>query len=247
MKTKHTPADKVYRLLSDAAPLSLMIATRSSKRVPLVWYDEEKNESRLLRYARNQKSAFEDEQNGEAIVEPIIFEDGLLMVPKTNPVLQQFLSYHPSNGTLFIEKDEEKDASETVEQMHIEVDALVAARDLDINQIEMVSMVLFGKKAAMTSTAELKRDLLIFARKDPYGFMDILEDPTLKLRSQVQSFLDNGILSTRKKNKEVWFNTSSSKNRMLIVPYGDDYIDSIVSYFKTDDGIDALKMLESNL
>lgn len=99
----------------------------------------------------------------------------------------------------------------------------------------------------MTSTAELKRDLLIFARKDPYGFMDILEDPTLKLRSQVQSFLDNGILSTRKKNKEVWFNTSSSKNRMLIVPYGDDYIDSIVSYFKTDDGIDALKMLESNL
>ena len=53
------------------------------RRFPLLWFDEEKGENRALRYARNQKSPFEDEQDGNAIVEPVIFEDGFLRVPRS--------------------------------------------------------------------------------------------------------------------------------------------------------------------
>jgi len=39
---------------------------------------KKENENRPLRYARNQKSPFEDEQDGNVILEPIVFEDGML-------------------------------------------------------------------------------------------------------------------------------------------------------------------------
>ena len=100
---KVTPVDKVYRLLN-GNPLSYTLASRNTQRFPLMWYDEKNNVNRPLRYASNQKSPFEDEQDGSAILEPIVFEDGLLRVPKNNPVLQEFLHYHPLNGIVFIEE-----------------------------------------------------------------------------------------------------------------------------------------------
>jgi hypothetical protein len=184
MKKTVTPTDKVYRLKSESAPLALMIATRSSRRQPLLWYDEEKNENRVLRYAKNQRSPF---------------------------------------------------------------DALIAARELDLEQIEAVSRVLFGSKSSITTTAELKRDLLIYAKQDPFGFLDILQDSSLQLRSKVQSFFDAGLLTFRKNNTEVWYNTVSNKKKMLSVPFGDEPMDSVTSYLQTDEGIEALKMLESKM
>ena len=90
--------DRVYKLTRNKAPLSCIIPSRHSQRSPLLYFDEDKGYNRALRYARNQKSCFEDEQDGSAIVEPIIFEEGMLRVPKNNPVLQAFLHYHPLNG-----------------------------------------------------------------------------------------------------------------------------------------------------
>ena len=93
--------DKTFRLTRDAAPLSFMLASKTTKRKPLLYFDEDQGVNKPLRYARNMKSPFEDEQDGNAILEPIIFEDGFLHVPRTNPVLQAFLHYHHGNGSLF--------------------------------------------------------------------------------------------------------------------------------------------------
>ena len=45
-----------------------------------------------------KRAPFEEEQDGNAIMEPIVFEDGFLNVDRTNQVLQQFLALHPGNG-----------------------------------------------------------------------------------------------------------------------------------------------------
>ena len=107
MKTKERFVDKVYRLTKNNSPLSFMLPTRNTKRYPLLWFDEEKGINKPLRYARNQNSPFEDEQDGSAIVEPIIFEDGMLHVPKNNQVLQKFLHYHPMKGLKYEEIDKQ--------------------------------------------------------------------------------------------------------------------------------------------
>ena len=77
--------DKSFVLNRTTPPLSFMLSSRHTRRNPLLYFDGTSNKP--LRYARNQKSPFEDEQDGTAIVEPIIFDDGFLHVPKENPVL----------------------------------------------------------------------------------------------------------------------------------------------------------------
>jgi hypothetical protein len=180
-------------------------------------------------------------------MEPVIFEDGFLRVPKNNPVLQEFLHYHPLNGKKFIEVNEEKDAAEEVNQFNIEVDALIEARKLTISQVENIGRVLLGIDTSRVTTAELRRDILIYVKRDPSGFMKMVNDPMLKLQSKVKLFFDKSLLSFRNKRKEVWFNTTNNKKKMLTVPYGEDPLYIVSSYLQSDDGLEHLKMLEAVL
>ena len=235
--------DKVYKLLG-TAPLSYTIASRNNPRFPLMWFDEEKQVNRVLRYATNQNSPFEDEQDGNAILEPIVFEDGFLNVPKKNVALQKFLHYHPHNGTLFAELDKEKDASAEVQDLNMEVDALIEARSLDIAQIEMITRVLFGTDPSTISTAELKRDILVFAKRYPADFLNAINDPELKFQAKVRTFFENGHISVRNNNKELWYNTPTNKKKMCSIPFNNDPFDVAMSFLMSDEGIDGLKMLD---
>lgn len=241
---KVTPVNKVYRL-KKGTPLSYTLASRNHPRFPLMWYDEKNNVNRALRYASNQKSPFEDEQDGNAILEPIVFEDGLLIVSKTNPALQAFLHYHPMNGIVFEEVDNEKEAKDEVEDLNLEVDALVKARELTIDQLEMMTRVLFGKDPTVITTAELKRDILVFAKNNPRDFLQVLNDPELKYQAQIMSFFENKLLVLRNNNKEIWFNTPTNKKKMCTIPYGADAYDFAAQYLQSDEGLDHLKMLET--
>lgn len=243
---KSKTVDKVYKLLS-GTPLSYSLASRNHPRFPLMWFDEEKNQNRALRYAINQKSPFEDEQDGNAIIEPILFEDGFLSVPRTNPVLQQFLHYHPLNGAVFVEVDEQKEAGTEVEDMNIEIDAMVAARELSIEQIETLTRVMFGKDPSVVPTEILKRDILVYAKSEPRDFLNILNDPELQFQAKVRLFFENRLLTLRNNDKEVWFSTSTNKKKMLSVPFGEDPYEMTGHYLQSDEGLDALKMLEAIL
>jgi hypothetical protein len=238
--------DKVYKL-KIGNPLSYTLASRNHPRYPLMWFDEKNNVNRALRYAINQKSPFEDEQDGNAILEPIIFEDGFLRVPKNNPVLQHFLHYHPLNGVIFEEVDKEKDAAAEVDDLNLEADALIEARQLTIDQIETLTRVMFGKDPSTVSTAELKRDILVFAKNDPREFLNILNDPELKFQAKIRLFFENKMLILRNNDKEVWYNTSTNKKKMLSVPFGEDPYEMVAHFLQSDDGIDSLKMLETTL
>lgn len=239
--------DKVYKLKRESSPLSYMIPTRGTKRSPLLYFDEEKGINRPLRYARNQKTPFEDEQDGNAILEPVIFEDGMLRVPRSNPVLQQFLHYHPLNGIKFVEIDNEKDAENEMENLNIEVDALVEARALSIKQMETLCRAVFGKDPSTLTTSELKRDILVFAKREPQGFMDIINDPDTKLYGKVHGLLDESVIKFRNGKRDVYFNTASNKKKMITVPYAEDPIHAIASFFKTEEGLEILSALEKKL
>ena len=246
MSKNQKPVDKVYKL-KKGSPLSYTLASRNSPKFPLMWYDEKNNVNRVLRYASNQKSPFEDEQDDNPILEPIIFEDGFLSVPKNNPVLQEFLHYHPMNGIVFQEIDREKDASIEVDDLNIEVDALVEARKLSIDQIEMMTRVLFGKDPSIISTSELKRDILVYAKKYPKDFLNILNDPELKYQAKIRTLFENKLLVTKNNNREIWFNTSTNKKKMMSIPFGDEPYAAAGAYLQSDEGLDSLKMLESHL
>jgi len=243
---KNIPADKVYKL-KVGTPLSYTLASRNTSTFPLLWYDEKNNINRSLRYAVNQKSPFEDEQDNNIILEPIVFEDGFLRVPKNNPVLQAFLHYHPGNGRVFEEVDKEKDAKAEVDDLNLELDALLAARQLSIEQVEMMTRVLFDRDPSYVTTAELRRDILVFAKNSPKEFLQIMNDPELNYQAKIKTFFENKLLVFRKGDKEIWFNTASNKKKMCSIPYGQDPYEFAGQYLKSDEGLDYLKMLETFL
>lgn len=241
----NTNKDRVYRLKGRTAPLSFILNSRHSRRKPLLYFDGKKQ--RALRYASNQPSPFEDEQDQNAILEPVIFEDGMLVVSQQNPVLQEFLSYHPGNGSVFEEVDNERDASVEVEEMDWELEAQIAAKNLDIAALEVVARIGLGSDPDKMSTAELKRDVRLYAKNSPQEFLEILNDPQLEVQALAAEIMSQKLLILKNKGKDIYYNLSDNKKKLLTIPFGHDTIPTLVSFFQTDDGIEVMRTLENLL
>ncbi len=151
------------------------------------------------------------------------------------------------NGIKFEEVDLAKDAASEIENLNVEVDALIAAKDLTIEQMEMLGkVILFGNVSKMSSS-ELKRDILIYAKRYPKEFLSAVSDPGLQLNSTIQTFFDERLLIFKNQQKDVYFNLPGNKKRLIQIPFGEDPVYVLASYFKTDEGIDKLEYLEKKL
>ena len=122
----------------------------------------------------------------------------------------------------------------------------MAAKELNISQLEDMTRILYGRDPSVMSTEELKRNVLVYAKTEPKEFLDIMNDPLLKLQSNVQSFFDSGVLVERSKGA-IHFNLKKNKERVLIVPPGGDTRLLLTEYFQSDEGIPALKLLEKTM
>tara|TARA_R110000787_G_scaffold63677_2_gene143201 strand:+ start:507 stop:1268 length:762 start_codon:yes stop_codon:yes gene_type:complete len=249
MKKKSTFVNKVYKLTGNKTPLSYMLSSRHSIRSPLLYFDEEKGVNKPMRYSRNQKSPFEDEQDGNAILEPIIFEDGMLQVQKQNQVLQKFLHYHPGNGNIFEEVNKEKDAMEDLELAESVLNAQIIAQEIttDTGKMLQISRVLLGSVIDTMTIPELKRDLLVYSKNNPEDFINVVNDPMLQLQDDVHLIFKAGFLTLKNGGKDVYYNLPNNKKRLLAVPFGEEPNWIVGSFFQSDDGIDVYKILKDRL
>ena len=248
-KQKEKYENKSYRLSNDQQPLSYMLSSRHSSRSPLLYFDEEEGINKPLRYARNQKSPFEDEQDGNAILEPIIFEDGMLTVEKQNQSLQLFLHYHPGNGMVFEEINNERDASAELEWVEMELEAQIEAKKItgDVERLISVCRVLMGNGVDNMTVPELKRDILLYAKARPEDFMDTINDPMLELMDTIHQFMMAGFIAYRNNKKDVYYNLPNNKKKMLTIPYGEDPNYIIASFMQSDEGLQVYKLLTNKL
>ena len=224
--------DRVYVLKSKTTPLSYMLNSRNTRRAPLLYFDEDMGINRPLRYARNQKSPFEDEQDDNAILEPIVFEDGFLSVPKNNPVLQKFLNLHPG-----IE----------VASLDSQLDAEIAAKELEIDMIENIARLLMGSTVDKLTSSELRRDVRIYAREYPLEFLEMVDDPMVRLQGLAKKALDAKILTLRNGDRDVYFNLKNNKKKMITVPFDETPSSAISAFLQSDEGVEVMKMLEKKV
>ena len=134
--------DRVYYLKNGKRPLS-----RSIKSAGIYWFDESKGYEREIKYCKNQKTPFVDEMKGDQRLEHIVFRSGSLYVPREQTTLQKLLSlYHPDRDKLYEEYKPAELASDEVDVLNIQVDALIAARNLDIDTAEAIMRVEIGSQ-----------------------------------------------------------------------------------------------------
>jgi len=235
--------DRTYLTTGNQKPLTLKIPSRHSARHPLLHYDDKKNEQRELRYATNQNSPFKDEQNGEVTLGHIVFKNGSLFVPKRNQVLQKILSlYHPLKNKIYRELDQVEIAKDDLFELELEIDALNAAKNIDIDQAEAIMRVEMGSKVAEMSSKELKRDLLLFAKNNPKLFLELANDDNVQLRNFAIRATEAHIIKLADDQRT--FHWASNGRKLMTVPFDENPYSAMASFFKTDEGIQVFQSIE---
>jgi len=253
MKTKKTTQDtsweikdRTYLVKGTNQPLTLKIPSRHTTRHALLWYDNEKNEQREIRYATNQNSPFKDEQKGEATLGHIVFKDGALTVRKKEQSLQKILSlYHPLLNVKYKELDTIADAKDELVDLEMEIDALNIARNIEIDQAEAILRVEMGSKVSEMSSKEIKRDLLIFAKQDAKLFIDLAKDDNVQLRNFAIKATEAGIIHLADDQRT--FKWSSNNKKLMTVPFDEHPYAAMAAFFKTDEGLEIYKSIEKKL
>ena len=176
--------DRVYLLTGDKTPLTLTIPSKHTTKHALLYFDSSLQKQRELRYATNMSSPFVDEQQGEVTLGHIMFKDGKLVVPAKDIGLQKLLSlYHPLKNKMYYEFSAVEVAKDQLIDLELEIDALNAARTIDIDQAEAIMRVELGSQVNTMTSKELKRDLLVFAKNNPRLFMELANDENVQLRN----------------------------------------------------------------
>jgi len=253
-KTKEIPSvekgweikDRTYFVTGRYKPLTLRIPSRHSRKFPMLWFDQETNKQRELRYATNQNSPFVDEQKGEATMGTILFKDGALVVPKNQQALQKLLSlYHPMKGKRYREFDSIVQAVDQLDLMELQIDALNAARSMDVEHLEAIMRVEVGSKVNDMSSKELKRDGLIFARQNPSLFLDLAKDENVQLRNFAIIATEAKIIKLSQDQRS--FTWASNGKKLMNVPFDENPYSAMAAFFKTDEGVEVFKSIEKKL
>jgi hypothetical protein len=232
---------RTYFLRNNMSPLSYSIKSSG-----IHWFDEEKGYERELKYTSNQRTCFVDEMKGDQRLEHIIFRNGILTVPKEKTVLQKLLSlYHPHKDKLFYEWKPIKRAEQEIDVLELEVEALIAAKELDIDVAEAVMRVEIGSEVSKMSSKELKRDLLLFAKKKPKLLLDLVRDENVMLRNFGIRATEAGILKLS--GDQRYFTWRSNGKKLMTVPFQEHPYSALAQWFKTDEGMEIYSNIEKQL
>lgn len=244
-KTEKAPIweikDRSYYLINGKSPLTYTIKGKN-----IFWFDNEKGYERELKYTLNQKTCFVDEFKGDARLGHIVFEDGVLNVPKEKQTLQKLMSlYHPDKGKIYAEFDAEAEAEDELDIIELEIEALNAAKSMDIDQAEAIVRSNIGSEVSKMTSKEIKRDLLLFAKNDPVLFLELANDDDINIRNMAIKAAEMGILVLSDDQRT--FKWASTGKKIMTVPFDEHPYSAFTAYLKTDEGLEVYKSIEKRL
>jgi len=237
--------DKLYELTGRHQPILNKIPSRHTRKNPLMWFDEEKGYNRELRYATNQKSPFVDEQVGPATLGHIAFRNGKLYVEGKQQNLIKFLEKHPLNGKLFREHNKVEIAEDELDYLEFKVESMKYAKEMEIDQAEAILRVEIGSEVNKMTTKEIRRDLIVMAERNPKLFLSLVQDDNIMLRNIGIKATEAKILELSQDQRT--FKWASNGRKLFEVPHEEHPYSALAAWFKTDEGMAALKTIEKRL
>ena len=238
--------DRTYILKGNKEPITYTIQSRHTRKYSLLYFDEKTAEQRELRYATNQSSPFVDEQKGESTLGHIMFTEGVLTVPKNQQSLQKLLSlYHPALNKKYYEFNAIEIATDELDDLEVQLDAMMVAKSMDIDTAEAILRVQLGSKVSDMSSKELRRDLLLFARSYPEMFIELANDDNVQLRNVAIKANEMGIIKLSQDQRS--FSWGSNGRKLMNIPFDENPYSAMAAWFKTDEGVEVYRSIEKNL
>ena len=238
--------DRSYQLSLDSFPITFTLNSRHTLRYPLLWFDEKTGQQEEIRYATNQNSPLVSEQKGQVTLGHVVFKDGVLHVPKEKQNLQKLLSiYHPALNKKYTELNPVAEAEDDLEYFELEAHALNSALDMDIDQAEAIIRVEVGSRVNKMTSKEIRRDLLLLAKKNPYLFLELANDDNVQLRNVAIVAAENGIIVLSQDQRT--FTWGENGRKLMTVPFDENPYSAMAAFFKTDEGVQVFRSIEKRL
>jgi hypothetical protein len=134
--------------------------------------------------------------------------------------------------------------------MYSELDAQLAARDLaanDFSTLEAVARILVGGRVEKMSSSEVKRDMMLYAKRYPQDFLEAVNDPSLKINNVAARAFSDGYMSLKNHGKDIYFNLKENKKKLITIPFGDNATSVLASYLQSNEGLELYKFLEEKI
>jgi len=160
--------------------------------------------------------------------------------------LQKLLSlYHPLKGKMYEEFSAVEEAEDDLDILDLQIDALNAARNMDIDQSEAILRVELGSKVNNMSSKEIKRDILLFARNNPQLFISLANDENVQLRNVAIRAAEAGIINLSPDQRT--FTWGSNGRKLMNVPFDENPYSAFAAFLKTDEGVEIYKSIDKKL
>ncbi len=125
-------------------------------------------------------------------------------------------------------------ASNEVDWIEFELQALNLAKSLTVDEGESILRVEMGASVSELSSSEIKRDLLIFAKRNPNLFLQLATDENTQLRSFGAKAVEQGILALSQDQRTFTYGVGGRK--IMTVPFDEHPYFGLSGFFRTSEG-----------
>jgi hypothetical protein len=116
---------------------------------------------------------------------------------------------------------------------------------METEQAEAILRVEQGSSVSDLSSKEIKRDILLFARKNPKLLIDLANDENVILRNFAIKAVESGIMKLASDQRT--FTWGSNDRKLMTVPFDENPYSAMAAYFKTDEGLEVYRSIEKKL
>jgi len=99
-----------------------------------------------------------------------------------------------------------------------------------------------GSSVSKMSSKELKRDLLVFARRQPKLFLELANDENIQLRNFGIKAAEEGIIKLSDDQRHFMWSTTGKK--IMTIPFDEHPYTALAHWFKTDEGMEVFVNIE---
>ena len=110
---------------------------------------------------------------------------------------------------------------------------------------EAIMRVEMGSEVSKLSSKELRRDLLLFAKRNPKMFLELTTDDNVQLRNFGIKAVEARIIKLS--NDQRYFKWASNDRKIMTIPFDEHPYSALAAWFKTDEGMEIYSNIEKRL
>ena len=161
---------------------------------------------------------------------------------KNTKLYKSYFHYHPLKGKKYEEVNAVQDAADELDYWQMEIEALNAASQMDIDMAEAILRVEVGSKVSKLTSKEVRRDLILFAKKNPQLLLELLNDENIQLRNFAIKATEAKIIKLSQDQRT--FTWASNGKKLMTIPFDENPYSAMAAFFKTDEGVEIYKSIE---